>query len=133
MPRTHRYVLPFWFSFSKLNLLLVNGAKMTALQPEVFYSARELDLAQCEQGMLCSGVDALRKHDSVTCTSSFSGVVHCPSAEDEVASLLLFAVLSQLHKAHFYFPGERNNFWTIGSRWKKILQLCSTQTLLPCA
>jgi len=50
--------LPFIFSLSKLNLVLVSSARMTALQPAVFYLARELVLAQYEQGMPCSGVDA---------------------------------------------------------------------------
>jgi len=36
------------FSFLKLNLVLVTGAKLTALQPGVFYSARELVLAHYE-------------------------------------------------------------------------------------
>lgn len=78
---------PFVFSFTKLNLVLVSSAKMTALQPAVFYSARELVLAQYEQGILCSGMDALRKQELASCTSSFSGVVHSPNAGDGVATL----------------------------------------------
>lgn len=76
-----------FFSFSKLNLALVSSAKMIALQLSVFYSARELVLAQYEKGMLCSGMDALRKQESISCTSSFSSVVRCPNAGDGVATL----------------------------------------------
>lgn len=121
---------PFVFSLSKLNLVLVSSAKMTALQPAVFYLARELVLVQYEQGMLCSGMNALRKQESVSCTSSFSGVVHSPGAGDRMAALWIFTALSQLHEAHFDFRGERHNCWTRGSRWKGILHLCSAQTLL---
>lgn len=77
----------FAFSFSKLFLVLVSSAKSTALQPVVFYSARELILAQYEQGMLCSGMEALRKQESVSCISSFSSVVPTPNAGDGVAAL----------------------------------------------
>lgn len=56
-------VFLFVFSFSKLFLVLVNSAKITALQAVVFYSARKLILAQYEQKMLCSGMEALRKQN----------------------------------------------------------------------
>lgn len=90
--------LPFVFFFSKFNLVLVSSAKITALQPAVFYSARELVLVQYEQGMLWSGMDALRKEESVSCTFFFSNVVHSPNAGDVAAALWIFTALSLLHK-----------------------------------
>lgn len=104
---------------------------MIALQPAVFYSARELVLVQYEQGMLWSGMDALRKEESVSCTFFFSNVVHSTNAGDVAAALWIFTALSLLHKAYFEFPGERHTFWR--SRWRGILHLCSAQTLFSCA
>lgn len=122
----------FVFTFSKSFLVLVSSAKITALWAVVFYSARELILVQYEQRMLCSGMEAPRKQEPVSCTSSFSCVVHTPSAGDGVAALWIFTALNQLHEVHFDFPEKRHQFWTRGSRWKGILHLCSAQTLVLC-
>lgn len=122
----------FVFCFSKLFSVLVTSAKITALQAVVFYSAKELILVQYEQRMPCSGMDAARKQESVSCTSSFSCVVHTPSAGDGVAALWIFTALNQLHEAHFDFPGKRHHVWTRWSGWKGILHLCSAQTLVLC-
>lgn len=119
----------FVFSFPKLFLVLVSSAKITALQAVALYSARELILAQYEQRMLWSGMEALRKQELATPPLL---AVHTPHAGDGVAALWIFTALNQLHEAHFDFPGKRHHFWTRGSRWKRILHLCSAQTLVLC-
>lgn len=72
---------PFVFFFSKLNLVLVSGAKMTALQPGVLYSAKELVLAHYEQGMLCLGwmYWGSRNQTAAPPPLVLSGAAHGPS------------------------------------------------------
>lgn len=129
VPRTDKYVIPFCFLFSKVVFSAGEQCQNYSSSGCSIIFSRGTNSSTVWERMLWSGMEALRKQELATPPLL---AVHTPHAGDGVAALWIFTALNQLHEAHFDFPGKRHHFWTRGSRWKRILHLCSAQTLVLC-